>query len=99
DSWAARSLPTRRSSELYRHSGGTVLLPPGELTMIYGRGPEYQLLRQKITVPESGTPVVKVQLKRWIDPMVYGFYSGDHHIHAAGDRKSTRLNSSHVATP
>ena len=24
------------------------------------------------------------QLERWIDPAKYGWYSGDHHIHAAG---------------
>jgi hypothetical protein len=70
--------------QVYRHSGGTVLLPPGELTMIYGRGPEYLLQERKITVPEKGEGVVKVALKRWCGPMDYGFYSGDHHIHAAG---------------
>ncbi len=70
--------------QVYRHSGGTVLLPPGELTMTYGRGPEYRQLEKKITVPEQGAPTVAVKLQRWINPMDYGFYSGDHHIHAAG---------------
>jgi len=27
---------------------------------------------------------VRLQLKRWVDPERFGFYSGDHHIHAAG---------------
>jgi hypothetical protein len=70
--------------QVYRHSGTTVLLPPGELTMTYGRGPEYRLISQKIKVPDKGDPVVNVKLERWINPMDYGFYSGDHHIHAAG---------------
>lgn len=70
--------------QVYRHSGGTVLLPPGELTMTYGRGPEYFLPTQKVIVPEKGEGLVKVQLRRWIDPTKFGFYSGDHHIHAAG---------------
>lgn len=70
--------------QVYRHSGGTVELPPGELTMTFGRGPEYRLLKQKITVPEKGEMTVKVKLARWIDPTLYGFFSGDHHIHAAG---------------
>jgi hypothetical protein len=70
--------------QVYRHSGGTVLLPPGELTMTYGRGPEYRLIAQRINVPEKGEPVITVKLQRWINPMDYGFYSGDHHIHAAG---------------
>ncbi len=70
--------------QVYRHDGGTVLLPPGELTMTYGRGPEYRLLTQAIKVPEKGDAVIEVKLQRWINPADYGFYSGDHHIHAAG---------------
>jgi hypothetical protein len=70
--------------QVYRHSGGTVLLPPGDLIMTYGRGPEYRLISRMIHVPEKGEPVVEVRLERWVDPMDYGFYSGDHHIHAAG---------------
>lgn len=70
--------------QIYRPDGGTVLLPPGELEMEYGRGPEYQLLQRKIIVPEKGEATIEVQLQRWINPMDYGFYSGDHHIHAAG---------------
>jgi hypothetical protein len=70
--------------QVYRPDGGTVLLPPGELTMEYGRGPEYRLLKRTITVPAQGKAEVHVRLERWINPMDYGFYSGDHHIHAAG---------------
>jgi hypothetical protein len=70
--------------QIYRPDGGTVLLPPGEFTMQYGRGPEYRLLERKITVPEKGKARIEVKLERWINPMDYGFYSGDHHIHAAG---------------
>src|SRR5207237_10008503 len=69
--------------QVYRHDGGTVLLPPGELTMIYGRGPEYLLRERKITVPDKGPGVVKVVLQRWVNPMDYGFYSGAHPIHPA----------------
>jgi hypothetical protein len=70
--------------QVYRHSGGTVLLPPGELTMTYGRGPEYRQMTQRIKVPEKGDAEIAVKLERWINPMEDGFYSGDHHIHAAG---------------
>jgi hypothetical protein len=70
--------------QVYRHSGGTVLLPPGELTMTFGRGPEYRIGEQKIVVPNQGDAVLDVSLQRWINPRDYGFYSGDHHIHAAG---------------
>jgi hypothetical protein len=70
--------------QVYSHSGGIVLLPPGELTMTYGRGPEYKQLQRKISMPETGQPTIEVKLERWINPMDYGLYSGDHHIHAAG---------------
>jgi hypothetical protein len=70
--------------QVYRHSGTVVLLPPGEITMTYGRGPEYKQLQRKITVPEKGEPTIEVKLERWVNPMDYGLYSGDHHIHAAG---------------
>ncbi len=70
--------------QIYRHDGGTVLLPPGELTMITGRGPEYRLLTKTVTIPEKGDAAIAVKVERWVNPMDYGFYSGDHHIHAAG---------------
>jgi hypothetical protein len=70
--------------QIYRHDGGTVVLPPGELTMIYGRGPEYKLVTRTITLPEKGDASIAVKVERWVNPMEDGFYSGDHHIHAAG---------------
>ncbi|MFO0968444.1 MAG: CehA/McbA family metallohydrolase [Gemmataceae bacterium] len=70
--------------QVYRHSGETVLLPPGDLVLTFGRGPEYYLQTQKVHIPEKGKPEITVKLKRWIDPTQFGFYSGDHHIHAAG---------------
>jgi hypothetical protein len=70
--------------QIYRPDGGTVLLPPGEFTLTYSRGPEYRQLQRKVTIPDRGEAKVEVKLERWIKPMDYGFYSGDHHIHAAG---------------
>lgn len=77
---------------LYRADGETVLLPPGELTMFYGRGPEYRWQERRISIPAPAPPVppsesgfeVAVKLERWIDPAAHGFFSGDHHIHASG---------------
>lgn len=69
---------------IYRHDGETVLLPPGEFIMAYSRGPEYRLLQRKITVPAKGDAAIEVKLERWINLMGYGYYCGDHHIHAAG---------------
>ncbi|MCI0720926.1 MAG: CehA/McbA family metallohydrolase [Acidobacteria bacterium] len=70
--------------QIYRHDGDTVLLPPGEFKMFYGRGPEYRWLERMVTVSTQGKHTIQVQLERWVHPMAYGYYSGDHHIHAAG---------------
>ncbi|HJZ90586.1 MAG TPA: CehA/McbA family metallohydrolase [Gemmataceae bacterium] len=71
-------------NQVYRPDGGTVLLPPGEFTMEYGRGPEYKLKKQKVTVPAEGEAKIEVAMERWVDPAQLGWYSGDHHIHGAG---------------
>lgn len=70
--------------QIYRNDGDVVLLPPGEFTMHYSRGPEYRLLKKTVRVPAKGEARVDVKLERWIEPSQYGYYSGDHHIHAAG---------------
>jgi len=70
--------------QIYRHDGESVFLPPGELTMYYGRGPEYRWLQRAVTIPNSPEHTIKVRLERWINPMEQGYYAGDHHIHAAG---------------
>lgn len=75
--------------QVYRADGGIVLLPPGQLEMTYGRGPEYKMISQMIHVTGTGKDGlgalnIPVKLLRWINPRDYGFYSGDHHIHAAG---------------
>src|SRR5437764_609027 len=51
--------------QVYRPDGGTVLLPAGEFTMTYGRGPEYKLMAQKLTVPANGDAKIDVKLERW----------------------------------
>ena len=72
--------------QIYRHDGGTILLPPGKFSVQYGRGPEYALKTQELVVPtfNARPPEFGVKLERWVHPADYGFFSGDHHIHAAG---------------
>lgn len=70
--------------QIYRPDRGFVLLPPGEFTVEYGRGPEYQIVTRKIRIDEKEQQTFEFKLMRWIDPAKYGWYSGDHHIHAAG---------------
>lgn len=69
---------------LYRPSGGTVLLPPGEFTMESSRGPEYRTVKTQVTIPAAKETTLPVKLERWIHAADFGYYSGDHHIHAAG---------------
>jgi hypothetical protein len=69
--------------QVYRADGESEKLPPGEYTIEYTRGPEY--IAKKETVRVSGKPqTVSFKLERWIDPSKLGWWSGDHHIHAAG---------------
>ena len=77
--------------QIYRKNGDLVNLPPGEFTLESSRGPEYVRQVRKITIDESAEDdqvpsdaKLTVDLQRWIDPADSGFYSGDHHIHAAG---------------
>ncbi len=69
--------------QIYRANGESVLLPPGRYTFEYGRGPEYRRKSQTVTV-ETKPIEIAFRLERWIDPAKMGWYSGDHHIHAAG---------------
>ncbi len=70
--------------QIYRADGGIVLLPPGRIHLTYGRGPEYRQKSCELTVPDRGDLTVELHLERWIEPSRHRFYSGDHHIHAAG---------------
>ena len=68
--------------QVYRADGESVKLPNGTYQVKFYRGPES--LTQIRTVKIDGqnkTESFKVQ--RWIDPSLMGWWSGDHHIHAA----------------
>lgn len=70
--------------QIYRRDGDTVLLPPGEFTLTYSRGPEYRVLTKTVVVKPDAPAPLPLKLERWVNPVEFGFYSGDHHIHAAG---------------
>jgi hypothetical protein len=70
--------------QVYRADGETIALQPGAYTVTYTRGPEYLVKQKTITVPEGAAYTEEFRLKRWIHPAAKGWYSGDHHIHAAG---------------
>jgi hypothetical protein len=70
--------------QVYRADGESVRLPAGKYTVTYTRGPEYQVLRSEINVPQAEAHTERFQLRRWIDMASRGWFSSDHHIHAAG---------------
>jgi hypothetical protein len=70
--------------QVYRADGERVLLPDGYYTIEYGAGPEYYKRTKEVSVEQKGPGEISFQLQRWVDPAKYGWWSGDHHIHAAG---------------
>jgi hypothetical protein len=70
--------------QIYRADGETIRLPAGEFTITCGRGPEYVPETRTVSITQSSGGVFDFRLQRWIDPPARGWYSGDHHIHAAG---------------
>jgi hypothetical protein len=70
--------------QVYRENGATVLVPAGSYTVTASMGPEYQPQTKKIEVAAASAYEVSFAMKRWIDPPKYHWYSGDHHVHAAG---------------
>jgi hypothetical protein len=70
--------------QVYRKDGETVALQPGKYTVTWTRGPEYLVLRRAITVPAARVHREEFTLRRWVHPAAGGWYSGDHHVHAAG---------------
>jgi hypothetical protein len=72
-------------NQVYRADGETLTLPAGDFVVETSRGPEYITSRRPLTVERRlTTQSERFQLVRWIDPAEHGWYSGDHHIHAAG---------------
>ncbi len=71
--------------QVYRADGETLLLPPGDYDVTITRGPEYLVQNTKLTVGKGvASQKVEFQLQRWIHPATRRWFSGDHHVHAAG---------------
>jgi hypothetical protein len=70
--------------QIYRADGETVRLPVGYYTIQYNGGPETVPHTHEVEVNAAGPGEMSFKLDRWIDPAKSGWYSGDHHIHAAG---------------
>ena len=70
--------------QIYRKDGETVSLPPGKYSVTASRGPEYLPITQQIEVPTAKDFHAAFRLQRWTHLAKRNWYSGDHHIHAAG---------------
>jgi hypothetical protein len=74
--------------QVYRGDGELLPLPAGSYAVEFWRGPESHTKTQAFTVADrqAGAPLQEVtfEIQRWIDPARLGWWSGDHHIHAAG---------------
>jgi hypothetical protein len=70
--------------QIYRQNGETVLLTPGKYTVEFTRGPEYLVSQRSITVPPVNSHRETFKLKRWAHLATKNWFSGDHHVHAAG---------------
>ena len=69
--------------QIYRADGEKIRLPDGDYTIEFERGPESVKQTRKIALT-TGTKRLDFKVERWIDPALSGWWSGDHHIHAAG---------------
>jgi hypothetical protein len=70
--------------QIYRQDGESVRLPVGYYTIEFTGGPEYLKHTRELAVTDKSPSELDFKLDRWIDPSQYGWYSGDHHVHAAG---------------
>lgn len=70
--------------QVYRANGESVALPAENYSVTCALGPEYVAQTKEVTVKDGVPEKVSFQMERWIDPSKYGWYSGDHHVHAAG---------------
>ncbi len=71
--------------QVYRETGEVLLLPAGNYTVEVSRGPEYRkLTRQLVVAEDEPKQQFDIQLERWIHPASRNWFSGDHHVHAAG---------------
>jgi hypothetical protein len=73
-------------AQVYRSDGEHVLLPPGVYDITVSRGPEDHTQKRRVEIPATGEKEIEVdfQLERWVHLKKLGWYSVDHHVHAAG---------------
>lgn len=58
-----------------------ISLPPGQYKLQVERGPEYRAVAREIETAAGATHQEKIELERWINMNVRGWFSGDLHNH------------------
>jgi len=70
-------------TQIYRETGETIRLPNGTYRVRCNHGPESNTEIKQLVV--DGKPsALDYRVSRWIDTSKQGYWSSDHHIHAAG---------------
>ncbi|HUR59398.1 MAG TPA: CehA/McbA family metallohydrolase [Opitutaceae bacterium] len=69
--------------QIYRGDGEVLKLPDGVYSVELSRGPE-SLPQTTTLMVNASTKSASFRSARWVDPSKAGWWSGDHHIHAAG---------------
>jgi hypothetical protein len=70
--------------QIYRGDGESLRLPDGQYDVLVSGGPEYLPVETTLEVGAGQPNLLEVRLRRWIDPAARGWFSADHHVHAAG---------------
>lgn len=71
--------------QIYRTTGEHIYISPGEYTVSWTRGPEYREQTRKLVIPPGASEhKERFELKRWLNLAKRNWFSGDHHVHAAG---------------
>jgi hypothetical protein len=72
----------RKCDGKYAYIDGTceIALPPGPVTVVVSKGPEFKPIRQEfVLVP--GRMALRLELERWINLRQQGWYAGDTQVH------------------
>jgi hypothetical protein len=69
--------------QIYRTNGEVLKLPTGVYDIKFSHGPE-SLPAERMLVVQPNAHTAVFTVRRWVDPSLFGWWSGDHHIHAAG---------------
>ncbi|MCC6232347.1 MAG: CehA/McbA family metallohydrolase [Verrucomicrobiales bacterium] len=69
--------------QVYRSHNEQLKLPAGTYSFEVSRGPESIPQTESVSVTHEPR-TARFLIPRWIDPAAMGWWSGDHHIHAAG---------------